>query len=736
MILNDNAPTREAIRAGAQTTCGDKSTIAHFEPKIKEITFGHLGPKLFARGLPVIPLRGKVPAINGWTTLPTESQINAWASEYPGANVGVPLGHDSLAAIDVDVYDAALSEKIHCVFSMFHSAPCRIGQAPKRLYLVKIPGLDRKLLSAEYCKPGGVKASRIEVLTQGQQCVLAGIHPDTKKPFTGLDYEALCPEALPVVGLDDVTMLMDLFEKSAAESGWQLVKPRPASSQQEPVNKLAPSPEPRKLPAPSSGRPGDDFNQRGLEYFTDRLLDEGWTPAGTGQISRTVDGQTYQIEAQWLTRPGKSDGVSTSLYTDPVSGEARFHLFSSSVDGLEPGDFLINYAYAALFCESDMRQATAELAREGFGHPDAVDDFSDYAGAEASRLKRKRSAGFRFVSEKELLANGPARPEWLIDGLIQAGTFNTIVAAPRSFKTFFAISLGVSVASGLPWFGRTVKPGPVCFLIGEGHHGFGTRLQAAKLNMDLRLDEPLPLYISSSALAIPDQADAEKLATSLAVIEEAEGEPIRLLVVDTLGRNFGGHDENSAQGMGAFVNNLLDSVSPKTAVVVLHHSGWSDQSRARGSSSLFGATDGEFLLTRKDSVVEVSCRKMKDAPEPEHPLVFRAKNMVISCDDDGPIESLVLEPAGPITVQPVLSATRQRALELLEELTTDDTGVDFEQWHETCAEEGVYVKESSFKRGVAWLERSHFIWNRGARFWIRKMGDLNPPEPKARTDVN
>ena len=735
-MVNAETPSRAGIRLGAKTTEPAK-TIAHFEPNIKPLTFGHLGPRLFARGLPVIPVNGKIPAVKGWNTqAPSEEQVDVWATKHATDGVGIVCGHGAVAAIDLDLYDPDLSEEIARIFGYLHAAPCRIGEWPKRMLLIRAPGLQRKLLSASYRGPDG-KVSRIEVLSYGQQFVAAGIHPGTKQPYSGLDYASLSLAGLPEVPLDDLYFLIDTFEAKVSQRGWEQVSARPASSASPgSVDKHLPPAAPHQ-PAVSPTKSKtvlDNFNLNGHDRFQDMLFDQGWTPTGRGTFTVAVSGITSQVDGERFCRPGKTAGVSATLFADPQTGAWRFHLFSSSVPELEPGNYLISHAYCQLVHEGNYSEAIQAL--RGAGFTGAEDDFSDYAGAEASRLKRKRSAGFRFVSEKELLANGPARPEWLIDGLIQAGTFNTIVAAPRSFKTFFAISLGVSVASGLPWFGRTVKPGPVCFLIGEGHHGFGTRLQAAKLNMDLRLDEPLPLYISSSALAIPDQADAEKLATSLAVIEEAEGEPIRLLVVDTLGRNFGGHDENSAQGMGAFVNNLLDSVSPKTAVVVLHHSGWSDQSRARGSSSLFGATDGEFLLTRKDSVVEVSCRKMKDAPEPEHPLVFRAKNMVISCDDDGPIESLVLEPAGPITVQPVLSATRQRALELLEELTTDDTGVDFEQWHETCAEEGVYVKESSFKRGVAWLERSHFIWNRGARFWIRKMGDLNPPEPKARTDVN
>ncbi len=56
-------------------------------------------------------------------------------------------------------------------------------------------------------------------------------------------------------------------------------------------------------------------------------------------------------------------------------------------------------------------------------------------------------------------------------------------------------------------------------------------------------------------------------------IESDGGLPLRLIVIDTLARCFGGNDENDARGMGAFIEGC-DVIRLKTAatVLVVHHS--------------------------------------------------------------------------------------------------------------------------------------------------------------------
>lgn len=96
--------------------------------------------------------------------------------------------------------------------------------------------------------------------------------------------------------------------------------------------------------------------------------------------------------------------------------------------------------------------------------------------------------------------------------------------------------------------------------------------------------------------------------------------PVRLVVIDTLARCFGGNDENDARDMGAFIEGC-DVIKQKTGatVLVVHHSGKDEAKGARGSSSFRAALDAEFNVKREGQgqALILSCTKMKDAEEPE-----------------------------------------------------------------------------------------------------------------------
>jgi AAA domain-containing protein len=69
-------------------------------------------------------------------------------------------------------------------------------------------------------------------------------------------------------------------------------------------------------------------------------------------------------------------------------------------------------------------------------------------------------------------------PEDLIEGLIERESFTLLFAPPESAKSFLALDLGLSIATGLPWQGRTVKKGPVVYVVAEGGRGIKKRIKA------------------------------------------------------------------------------------------------------------------------------------------------------------------------------------------------------------------------------------------------------------------
>ena len=84
----------------------------------------------------------------------------------------------------------------------------------------------------------------------------------------------------------------------------------------------------------------------------------------------------------------------------------------------------------------------------------------------------------------------------------------------------------------------------------------------------------------------------------------------RLIVLDTLARNFGGGNENDTKDMNQFVTNV-DAVRQAwgCTVLVVHHTGHNSTDRGRGSSALKAALDSEYQLTRQEDS-KVVCVKI------------------------------------------------------------------------------------------------------------------------------
>lgn len=110
--------------------------------------------------------------------VPTPAEVEQWQKEK--ANIG--LRATNFPAVDIDCTNAPLSNVIRgLALAFLGMAPERIGRAPKRLliYRTNEPFRRMRLWIKE---PNGTK-QLIEVLGEGQQFVVAGIHPVTGKPY-------------------------------------------------------------------------------------------------------------------------------------------------------------------------------------------------------------------------------------------------------------------------------------------------------------------------------------------------------------------------------------------------------------------------------------------------------------------------------------------------------------------------------------------------------------------------
>lgn len=118
----------------------------------------------------------------GWRTHEAAiDDVRAWALD--GANIGLRAGR--FPGLDIDCLDEAISEELQRV-ALFYlgAAPVRVGKWPKRLLMYSAPTpMTRMRLWIEQKVGDESKQHLVELLGEGQQYLVYGIHPGTKQPY-------------------------------------------------------------------------------------------------------------------------------------------------------------------------------------------------------------------------------------------------------------------------------------------------------------------------------------------------------------------------------------------------------------------------------------------------------------------------------------------------------------------------------------------------------------------------
>lgn len=256
--------------------------------------------------------------------------------------------------------------------------------------------------------------------------------------------------------------------------------------------------------------------------------------------------------------------------------------------------------------------------------------------------RRPKPSSFRLLRAGELEFRPPA---WRIRGFLEADSLGLVFGDPGHGKSFVAIDIASCIATGTDFHGRSTEAGPVIYLAGEGHNGLKRRIRAWELHNNQSLDDA-PLYVSPAPAALCDSTSALSVLAAVDEIAEAHAPPA-LVVIDTVARNFGPGDENSTQDMGKFIQ-AVDGIRTRykgCTVLLLHHTGHADKSRARGAMALKGALDAEYRMEKDGSgVVRFEATKMKDGPIPE-PMAFRLCSIDLGVQDEEgeAVTSAVLE---------------------------------------------------------------------------------------------
>lgn len=170
--------------------------------------------RLLAAGYWPLPVNGKEPSIKGWSDIAaTDKIIITWETKYADAtNSGILTRLTPTIDIDITQLDAADAieqlAREHFGERGDHIL-VRFGKAPKRAIPLRTDEPFKKI-ARRFTAPNDSE-QKIEALGDGQQVVVAGIHPGTGKPYSwhGGEPGEIKHEDLPYVRKADVVAFLD-----------------------------------------------------------------------------------------------------------------------------------------------------------------------------------------------------------------------------------------------------------------------------------------------------------------------------------------------------------------------------------------------------------------------------------------------------------------------------------------------------------------------------------------------
>jgi hypothetical protein len=214
---------------------------------------------------------------------------------------------------------------------------------------------------------------------------------------------------------------------------------------------------------------------------------------------------------------------------------------------------------------------------------------------------------FRLLTPEKLAALPP--PNWLLPNMLAARSFGVLYGPPGVGKSFVALDIALSIATGAGGIAPPSMRGPVVYVAAEGSGGLANRIAAWSCHSGCAKVEGVHFLVEAVNLLEPAEVQA-----LTAAVRALQALPV-LVIIDTMARCFVGGEENSSKDVGR----LVDSVARvqrelECAVLLVHHGTKNDARIERGSSALRGAADTMLYLDKRGrAALLLSCEKQKDA---------------------------------------------------------------------------------------------------------------------------
>lgn len=301
----------------------------------------------------------------------------------------------------------------------------------------------------------------------------------------------------------------------------------------------------------------------------------------------------------------------------------------------------------------------------------------------------------RWLTDGEIETRNP--PPSLIGNIIAEGSFAVIYGPSGVGKTFLALDMAMSVASGLEWQGLEVKKGRVAYILGEGLGGFGQRVYAWKAS---HAQDNADIKFLVESVNFLEPMDSDQLVNDL---NSWEIKPA-LVFIDTLAQSIPGGEENSSSDMGKFIK-TVNQIRQTTGATVgaIHHTGRAGNWE-RGHTSLRGAADTMLHVTAEDDILTVACYKQRDGAP--------FKNMRLQL---APFEGSCVITEPPDLTDHVTTSTLQTLRALSDVELTE--GVASTAWEE-ASEQG----SSTYQRARKVLVQGGYVELKERKYFITSKG--------------
>lgn len=320
------------------------------------------------------------------------------------------------------------------------------------------------------------------------------------------------------------------------------------------------------------------------------------------------DSRTYQVACEILNL-----GLSPERAFDLIRDEWNPHC----IPPWDRDELSVKVHNAAEYAQNEPGAWAAAPPADTFAHIIA-------AGHVGEPVKRSK-----FWPRDEAEQDTRPEPRWLIDSLLPAESTVMLYGPPGSFKSFLALDLSLTLASGIAGFGVGERPPQdVVYVVAEGASGVERNRRPAWREAK----EVAGLLNFFTVDSMPSVARPQEM---IELVEAIKGRGINpaLVVIDTLARAMAGKNENDARDAGEFIEALeMLKRALGATILAIHHTGKDEGRGGRGSSAFLAGFDTaiEVIAREATKAVAMHVRRHKDAEIPRLPWTFEGQSVAKS----------------------------------------------------------------------------------------------------------